>query len=418
MSLQDSPLVILKREPGNSENHGPFHSSVSDPIGTPIFPASIPDFEFVFLASKYYYIKFPQFVPASKTGKKRIINPGFNLHQAQKIKKHMSATFDLYWLITDIIGFEFSQKDYKRFWSSVHASQGDALAWQSGSFAILDIACHNWNKTSVVQNVNDEDEPVDPRMPVLYTNNNGFYQQCALPFSFLDFILRCEGSIVDTMESEGELIEQLSHSNNSLFKIDTNNIENAETLDSGAFLDDEDSDPILNCMRRSFHQKLVKAASFKKFDTEYNIDGGEHNISLSFTKLFEFYPTSSVVYSGQSLLVFEHFQDDKKMGEVTLSKEMFKCLMAEYAEIKEFEELELTTDRKHTHYIQKIFLQDRVYSKSRALRLEGHCNSSSINKKFYGKHPYLDRYLLSSSSDSEFDPEPDPIDNFWQDDSD
>jgi len=115
----------------------------------------------------------------------------------------------------------------------MHKSRGDLLAWQSGSFAILDIASHLWHKDLPTDPV----PPVDERIPVLYTNNNGFFQQCLLPFPFIDHLYAYEENLCAKFQKEGLVLEQLARSNNALYPIPADNMNFVSELHSGDFSD-------------------------------------------------------------------------------------------------------------------------------------------------------------------------------------
>jgi len=392
---------IKKDKHSRYSKHGPFHSSVTDPDGTLIFPIAIPDFDFVCYANTYYYRKFPHLFPGTEKPPPYTPVPGTNLYRANK---HMKATFDLYWLITDILGFEFTDTHvYNNFWQSVHWSQCDSLAWQSGRFAILDIAPHLWNKNVTGK----EDESVDPRTPILYTNNLGFYQQCKLSFDFLKFLEAHDEELYKRFHTEGVKMEKLARSNDALFSTDPDNITNVETLDSGDVWY-FDGDYTLRTAQTLMHSKLRRASDEqtcismtcrKYVESEYDDVQDKHKTvyQITFLKLFEFYPRSLQVYSYKSVMIIEHFQNDEKMGEVYLSKSMLEKLL-EFHDNTLFLEEGLSGREKHANVHQHPWLIDSP-PLEQIFTLDHNCRSCSINSKHSGTHSVFDHPDSDTDSD-------------------
>lgn len=375
---------IMVEPPQYIPPHVNFNHNFPYPVGTSIFPLAIPNGDFARLAAKYFYLKYPQFLPATiKPSSPQLMWELSNLLQADD--SIITPTYDLYWLVTDLLGFEFTcARRYAEFWTAMLRSRGDILAWQSGNFAVLDIASHLWHRGGP----RDPNEIVtDERVPVLYTNNNGFIQQCALSTHFLDYLYNAEDEMLTKFQNEGVTAARLALSNNALYPIDTNDITNLQQLNDGIFTDDMGGDDTVIMTRNYFKRRLMKSCMISSED-DSAFEIGHDSFKTSWTKVFEFYPNSDMVYSCKIVLILEHYHRQEKMGEVHLSKDEFEELMEQWGD--HFHEETILNDReKRLNFNQIIILPENRYHVNRFSLLDHHSRSVSINKRFHGIHPTI-----------------------------
>jgi len=371
----DNPIDAIKIEAPQFENlsHGDFPPFCPHPLGTQIFPLAIPDAEFASHASKYFHAKFPQF--PSPFAFQILTVPGTNLHEPNNI---LSDCFDLYWLVTDMIGMEFFCPDrYKKFWSSVHKSHGDCLAWCSKKFSILDTAAHLWNGLEAA-------EGIDAREPVYYTNMNGFYQHCILSKDFLGELTEQEQHHIGMFINESTDLQRLVRSNNALFPLEVDHERNVALLDSGKFFDHLKFDSNVKKCRKALVNCMLSAAwpaeNCIGGDWEWEWEG--HHYKSSYIKVIDFYPNSAVAYGGHVCLIIEHFVGREKMGEVYLSKKMFQELMENWDANM--------TETEGGSWGEQQYLHNHGPPYSSNETLYSHCRSKSIINKDAGLHPFFD----------------------------